>query len=96
MIFSIFDCCPPSFLTCVGWRRVVRVYKGSGDRPGTPIRGQVIDRSHDKGSGDNPVTPAAAAGDCERLFGCLKVLLKVYRLRYFKRIEILRGGDGDV
>ena len=30
----------------------------------------------------------------ERLFGCLKVLLKVYRLRYFKRIEILRGGGG--
>ena len=39
---------------------VVRVYKGFGDRPGTPIRGQVIDRSRDKGSGDNPVTPAAA------------------------------------
>ena len=71
--------------------------KGSGNRPGTPIRGQVIDRSLHKGSGDNPVTPAAAAaGECERLFGCLKVLLKVYRLRYFKRIEILRGGDGDV
>ena len=51
----------------------------------------MIDRSLHKGSGDNPVTPAAAAaGDC------LKVLLKVYRLRYFKRIEILRGGDGDV
>ncbi len=24
MIFSIFDCCPPSFLTCVGWRRSCR------------------------------------------------------------------------
>ena len=30
----------------------------------------------------------------ERLFGCLKVL-KVYRLRCFKKTEILRGG-GDV
>ena len=59
--------------------------KGSGDRPGTPIRGQVIDRSLHKGSGDNPVTPAAA-GDCERLFGCLKVLLKV-----FIDYAILRG-----
>ena len=48
--------------------RVVRVYKGSGDRPGTPIRGQVIDRSLHKGSGDNPVTPAAAAaGDCLKI-----------------------------
>ena len=32
--------------------RVVRVYKGSGDRPGTPIRGQVIDRSHEYAAGD--------------------------------------------
>ena len=67
----------------------------AGDTPGTLIRGQVIDWSHKYAAGDNPVTPAAA-GECERLFGCLKVLLKVYRLRYFKRIEILRGGDGDV
>ena len=28
----------------------------------------------------------------ERLFGCLKVLLKVYRLRCFKKTEILSGG----
>ena len=31
---------------------VVRVYKGSGDRPGTPIRGQVIDRSLKYAAGD--------------------------------------------
>ena len=55
---------------------VVRVYKGSGDRPGTPIRGQVIDRSLHKGSGDNPVTPAAAAaGDLS--------MMTVYTLYYY-------------
>ena len=31
----------------------------------------------------------------ERLFGCLKVLLKVYRLRCFKKTEILSGGGGE-
>ena len=41
---------------------------------------------------DNPVTPAAGVSERER--DSLKVLLKVYRLRYFKRIEILRGGGG--
>ena len=38
--------------------------------------------------------PRMIVSERERLFGCLKVLLKVYRLRYFKRIEILRGGGG--
>ena len=31
---------------------VVRVYKGFGNRLGTPIRGQVIDRSHEYAAGN--------------------------------------------
>ena len=38
-------------------QRVVRVYKGSGDRPGTPIRGQVIDRSHEYAAGNRQKSP---------------------------------------
>ena len=33
-------------------------------------------------------------GERERLFGCLNVL-KVYRLRCFKKTEILSGGGGE-